>query len=1077
MKNWKFLGIIALAVLMVFTFAFVSCDDGTGDTKKKDEVCNVCGKNPCECPCEICGTYPCSCEKCPTCQKPVPCPDSCPICEKHPCECPCMCDPDCECGGECTLPCMCTNTKADFNRIGHFGASSHWIVNETDNGLIDDPAGGEDQVYYVTSNWGTGHQWSDIQFFRNVEWRPHPNVTSYTHFVFEILGEAAPEVSPAVIFNDFQNMRVMFRNSSEKWIEWSYSDFRSVFSGMNPGWAANQWVRVELPIYGNPSSNDGTVNEVMTALRAIFIRIESINGTMTQAKKLYIRNLHFETKEIIPTGNQGGDASTVAANMDGNFVQLLDTESSKGAWGVTNAPGGDPAYYVFYRAPDDVQFELKLNEEQNFTGYDYFQFDLTADSVETLEWISGGRTRFRKGNHLGSNGNDWSAAEFDCGQLYTGVIAGAKGNFATQPWCTVKVPISERAGWNLQGNGGSLGKLSTVDNVHIWFFFDRGKTGNTADKIYIKNVTLIKDDGLDGNISYGGIADVNASLWNVVSSTDPYEFSENWASPPAHQWSEIRFYRAGNNFPHPDARGKTHFVFEIKSIGNNQKLLNMQNLRVRFRNADEQFIEFNYNDIRGLFSNHNPGWPTDIWVTVELPIGRGKDSGENPQFYDSVMSAVRATIIRIESTNSAVSSGNIGIRNMRFETVEPPVVPTIPDEILPKKAPNAAPEGSIAFVPQGIDNWNGNTQLVKDKHYSINGTNAFAFIDKIPSSFQWNEMNFYVGNENPIIITGGTHFVFDIAAESQNGTGDESLFLKVSEIQLRLYPSDGKGGSAIMNYDNVRGRLDDDVGSGGWTNTGRDNCWIPLEFSLKELAESSSMNDVFTNGLRRVQIRLRNTDQWGGAPTYRRFYISNMRVENRSSEPDKGWMGGNVSDVTNTLPGGKNFFEVSNEGGSTAPGAFGVGNAPDGTSTAYYIYNIGPDDAEINFVLRDADEVNVSSFSHFAVDIAADSAERLKYFWTLTPRMRSKSAGWKDYRPNGDGIRALADAAETGFNANNWYTLEVPLSATTADQIATVNALTMVQLVIQHKREMSEGANPIDITQKVYFKNFRFINK
>ncbi|MDR2570375.1 MAG: hypothetical protein LBD23_08785 [Oscillospiraceae bacterium] len=61
-KTWM----ILLALIMCASIGFIGCDDDPNN-------CEVCEKDPCECPCDVCDEYPCICV--------------CETCEENPCVC------------------------------------------------------------------------------------------------------------------------------------------------------------------------------------------------------------------------------------------------------------------------------------------------------------------------------------------------------------------------------------------------------------------------------------------------------------------------------------------------------------------------------------------------------------------------------------------------------------------------------------------------------------------------------------------------------------------------------------------------------------------------------------------------------------------------------------------------------------------------------------------------------------------------------------------------------------------------------------------------------------------------------
>jgi len=360
--------------------------------------------------------------------------------------------------------------------------------------------------------------------------------------------------------------------------------------------------------------------------------------------KFYIKGFRLETddelgKIDLPQGNIGGDINTI--KMD-STIPLVGFEpeghnAAWGTWGVKNAPNGDPGFYFADRAPNDlrVNFVASWSDSGNLinvSAYDYLLFDITADTFEHLDWIAGVYTRLRR------PGN-WLEANLENNGLMRAAIDSVRDNFDGQ-WVTVKIPVSERAGRN--PHDGNLGNPAAINETGFFQFMfpfrDDYDESDRSKGIYFQNLRLEKDDSLGGG-NGGGPTPLNIIGFehegggHGATTADGEFFGRDkaWSvTNRAPQDVELNFVLSwGDRNQMVDMTAYDYLLFDI-TADSFKHLDWIAGVYTRLRRPGDGWDDgdawirtaFENNPImRSAIDSVRPGAPfTNQWVTVKIPI-------------------------------------------------------------------------------------------------------------------------------------------------------------------------------------------------------------------------------------------------------------------------------------------------------------------------------------------------------------------------------------------------------------------------------------------------------------------------
>ena len=185
--------------------------------------------------------------------------------------------------------------------------------------------------------------------------------------------------------------------------------------------------------------------------------------------------------------------NNLGSDKDNKPISIIDfdTDYRDITFGVALAPDGTLSYTISNRAPATLDFYIILKfadfdgETYDLTAFDYFEFDLTADSYASLTLINDLCVSFRNGKP----DFDWVGSRFFNNNLRQQVDA-LGGTLVPNQWITVRIPIKETD----MGYGTAWAtRMPAVAQVQIWFSYSDRPAGNSADKIYIKNLTFGKN--------------------------------------------------------------------------------------------------------------------------------------------------------------------------------------------------------------------------------------------------------------------------------------------------------------------------------------------------------------------------------------------------------------------------------------------------------------------------------------------------------------------------------------------------------------------------------------------------------
>jgi hypothetical protein len=674
MKNWKVFGIIALAVII--TFAFIACDDNGGGSKKETKVAMPT-------PNRTAGTHPYGTE---------------------------VTLATTTSGAEIwytidgTTPAKDGTTSTKYTapiKLGNFTLKAIGVKAGLDDSDI------LEVIYTVTY---TVQSVIPITGFKGVEGTTSygtaiaPNGDAGYYFNDRAPADAMVEFQLGQSFDRTEWDFLLFDIAADTFnnFDWLAGIYTRLRYSVTENWEGlrlennsimrtaidsirgvvpfeSQWVTVKIPISQRAGwgLHDGGGNLSTTLVDNIQIMFPFRGGDYDDANKdpsakLYFRNFRLEEREggdEGPKGDQGNpDNLTVESVLE---IKGFKTENNTGTFGIIRAPNNDPACFVSDRAPQDTVVEFRL-EAFDRTKWDYLLFDMTADTFEKFDWVAGIYPRLRY-----SVDSNWQGIRFENNPIMRAAIDSIREETFESQWVTIKIPISQRAGWNLHDGGGNL-STTLVDDIQIMFPFrggdyDEAKKDPSA-KLYFRNFRL------EGEIVNDGTVPFIVNSWysgndHFIKGPDTdgvYTVQDNWQAAMTHQWGEIQFFRPGGDV---DALGTTHFVFDMRAderdVGGSM-FLDIQNLNVMIRTVDGpgNWIVFNRDNVRGVFGD--AGWPVNQWVSIVIPVTEDKIAAQDGADYDNVLGNVRAVFIGIESTNEIPDPGyrekNLYFRNFRFET-------------------------------------------------------------------------------------------------------------------------------------------------------------------------------------------------------------------------------------------------------------------------------------------------------------------------------------------------------------------------------------------------------------------------
>ena len=917
------------------------------------------------------------------------------------------------------------------------------------------------------------------------------DLSGYEYLEYDIMGDTIE------ILRDIVGHYPRFYNSTGDDANfWQYEANSQYRFHVDPTTATGlTWFRVRVPISSGTATHAGDYN-FMSNVDTIRLRYIA-SGTEMEGR-IYFRNI-----AIIGDGGDGPGTDPdpgleVEYNLGGARISEFKIEGDPANLTVgTEEKDGHNGFFVSNsQAANDAMYEIQFAMEQNFnaSGADYFVFDIAAN-YDMLDGLSNLYLRFKSK----VSDTEWRSDVAVHFGIRGSLIDGIRGNADIRnTWNTVKVPISERAGWNLN-QGSELTpeqRAEVLSNITI--FMPRLQFRNNdydyilqphEDRIYFKNFRLETDDTLE----------VDPGLWDQIELNLPEDRRVNQneykvTGAPDARWGTA--YAPDNTaayYVSNAANGDIEILLNHPAINlfslNTEYVLfdihadSLKALEVvdefyfRIRRRDPwNHIQFNATEI---FKNAVSGANNESqWLTIKIPvhfhegiheITGNNVGGANQQQYNDTMSNFVMFVPRFIINNSlaeyeTVRTQKIYFKNFRFEFGDGPGPDPGP---VPYDLNGAViSEGEIKAV-NGAVNDGSFGKVMKDSKAAYHLSNTRG----VSSETNWSTLEFTMQQNATINATGFDYLSFDFNADSFDAL---NIF---SNLYVRL--RDSSWGKFVQYNANLRDDYTDK--QGGQIK------WFTITIPLAQAGahdvtgEGADYNDVISD-IRQIMLRFELRDDVG-APSYEsiaddKLYFSNFRLgkSDGGPQPDPSLV------VASNLPGDATINDGEFKVVEAAGAVSGKILAPDG-EPAYFISNArsAGNFYEIEFAINGT--FDTTGFDYFVFDMSADSFDSLNLLAGLYFRLKQPGV-WHHIQFEANGV--LRGAIDGANGQANWITIKVPIGFNGGDfhegnpdksQQTYDNVMANIGQIMPRFALRNDGDAPAyNPNDKYYFRNFRLEN-
>jgi hypothetical protein len=417
--------------------------------------------------------------------------------------------------------------------------------------------------------------------------------------------------------------------------------------------------------------------------------------------------------------------TTVAATVrvyDGILIVVSPLAINEGSLTINNPAEGasigktlapddfTAAYYIENALSGNdwiTEVEFPFAETVDASEYDYFLFDMAADTVTILDGLAGIYSRFKY--HRTEPTDGWPAFTLENNSLLRSTIDSLQKANYNGEFFTVKIPISAKVSVHFHDNN-----KADYDEVMAGGFdqfmprfiatsaFKTPEKIQFEGKIYFKNFRLEQEtDDIEESEKDSTVVSVPTNV--PINNSDGVKFDGNAPTknseagmkkvdgepvyfaryPYSAGWStELEFgigliKQGGTPF---DATSMTYFSFDV-SADSWEMLNGLGELYLRFkkdgREEGDEWDTVQYNGSTPLRAaidalNFDPGEDTDIpWITIKVAIDSGTTAHENPQNRDSALGRIFLFMPRFIATQDfraldPAVMGRIYFKNFTF---------------------------------------------------------------------------------------------------------------------------------------------------------------------------------------------------------------------------------------------------------------------------------------------------------------------------------------------------------------------------------------------------------------------------